>query len=135
VADLRPFARRFRFLKLLRASLVAGAVYDLVFAVLMVVSPGVLAAAFELPLPAAEFYLWLLAVLLVMLAALYLEAARDPRRYTSIIRVAIAGRLLGAVALGVAAFRDPAFGGLWIAAGADAAFGLAHAFFWLPSQN
>lgn len=134
MADLRPFARRFRYLKLLRLSLVLGALYDAVFALLMVAAPGVLAEVFELPLP-ADFYLWLLAVLLVMLAALYLEAARDPRRYSTVVRVAIAGRLLGAVALGAAAFREPAFAGLWAAAAADAAFGLAHAFFWLPSQS
>ena len=133
MADLRPFARRFRFLKLLRLSLVAGAAYDAVFALLMVAAPGRLAEWFELPLP-ADFYLWLLAVLLVMLAALYLEAARDPRRYSTVVRVAIAGRLLGALVLGLAAWREPAFSGLWIAAGADAAFGLAHAYLWVPSQ-
>ena len=135
MADLSPFARRFRFLKLLRASLVLGALYDVAFAVLMVVAPGVLASAFGLPLPGPRFYLWLIAVLLVMLAALYVEAARDPRRYSAIIRVAIGGRLLGALALGTAAVLGPSLAGLWPAAAADAAFGLAHALFWLPSRG
>lgn len=134
MADLRPFARRFRFLKLLRASLVLGALYDVAFAALMVAVPGLLAKAFGLPLP-PRFYLWLIAVLLLMLAALYLEAARDPRRYSAIIRVAIGGRLLGALALGSAAFLGPSLSGLWPAAAADAAFGLAHALFWLPSRG
>ena len=134
MADLRPYAHRFRFLKLLRASLFIGAAYDLAFAILMVAAPAFLARAFDLPLP-EPFYLWLLAVFLLMLAALYTEAGRDPRRYSAIIRVAIAGRLLGAVALGLAAFLEPAHSGLWAAAAADAVLGLAHLIFWFPAQG
>lgn len=134
MVDLTPFARRFRFLGFLRASLVAGALYDLVFAGLMVLAPGFLARTFGLPLPGADFYLWLMAVLLTMLALLYLLAADDPRRYSGVIRVAIGGRLLGAVALGLAA-GEPALRGLWVAAAADAVFGLAHLVFWWPMRS
>lgn len=134
MADLRPFANRFRYLKLLRASLFLGAAYDLVFAALMVAAPRLLAEGFGLPLP-PRFYLWLLAVLLVMLAALYIEAGRDPRRYSAIIRVAIGGRLLGAVVLGLAAFLTPDHAGLWAAAAGDAVIGLAHLACWLPTQS
>lgn len=134
MADLRPYAHRFRFLSLLRASLFVGATYDLVFAILMVAAPTFLARAFDLPLP-DRFYLWLMAVFLVMLAALYFEAGRDPRRYSAIIRVAIGGRLLGAFALGLAAYLEPAHAGLWAAAAADAVLGLAHLIFWFPAQR
>ena len=103
-----PFVRRFRLLALLRASLVAGAVYDLAFAVLMVAAPAVPARIFDLPLPplpGGAFYLWILAILLAMLALLYLAAAHDPRRYSAIIAVAIGGRMVGALAF---AGRRPA---------------------------
>lgn len=132
------FARRFRFLAWLRGSLVAGAVYDLVFALLMVAAPGVPARLLDLPLPPlpeGAFYLWILAVVLAMLAALYLLAARDTRRYSGIVAVAIAGRLLGGLVLGLAALRGPGLDGLWLLAAADAAFGLAHALFWWPIRS
>lgn len=132
------YARRFHLLSLLRASLVAGAVYDLGFALLMVAAPGVPARMFHLPLPPlpeGAFYLWILATLLVMLAGLYLAAANDPRRYSAIIAVAIAGRLLGALAFAAAALRGPDLGGLWPLAAADFAFGALHAGAWLPIRS
>src|SRR5215468_487431 len=72
------FARRFRFLTLLRASLVIGAVYDLSFAALMLAAPELPARILHLPLPplpSGAFYLWVMAVLLTMVAVLYLFAA------------------------------------------------------------
>ena len=134
MADLARYARRFRNLRLLRASLALGAAYDAAFAVLMVAAPGWLARGLRLPLP-PRFYLWLLAVLLLMLAALYLLAARDPRRYSGIVRVTIAGRLAGAAALGLAAAREPAWSALWGSAAADALLGIAPAVFWHPSRR
>jgi hypothetical protein len=137
VSVKKHFAHRFRLLALLRGSLVLGAVYDLVFALLMVAAPGVPARLLDLPLPPlpeGAFYLWVLAVLLAMVAAFYLLAARDTRRYSGNVAVAIGGRLLGGLALGIAAWR---FGldGLWPLAAADAAFGLAHAGFWWPIRS
>jgi hypothetical protein len=132
------FARRFLFLKLLSGSLVLGALYDLAYAVVMVAAPQVPARAFDLPLPPlpeGAFYLWILAVLLAMLAALYLVAARDPRRYSGIIAVAIAGRVLGGLVLLAAALLGPGLPGLYPMAAADFAFGLAHAVFWLPIRS
>jgi hypothetical protein len=129
------FSRRFRLLSLLRWSLVVGAVYDLGFALLMVAAPGVPAAMFHLPLPGPRFYLWILAVLLSMLAALYLTAAHDPRRYSGIIAVAIVGRVMGALAFAVAAATEPGLSGLLPLAAADFAFGVAHAAFWLPIRS
>jgi hypothetical protein len=133
-----PFARRFRLLTLLRASLVAGAGYDLAFALLMVVSPALPARIFGLPLPPlprGAFYLWILATLLAMLALLYLAAAHDPRRYSAIIAVAIGGRLLGALVFVVAAVTAPDLQGLLPLAAADFAFGAVHAAAWLPIRS
>jgi hypothetical protein len=133
-----PFARRFRLLTLLRASLVAGAVYDLGFAALMVVAPRAPARVLNLPLPPlprGAFYLWILATLLTMLALLYLAAADDPRRYSAIIAVAIGGRSLGALAFAVAALLGPDLHGLLPLAAADLAFGAAHAATWLPIRS
>lgn len=138
VSVTTQFAHRFRFLALLRGSLVAGALYDLVFALLMVAAPGVPARLLNLPLPPlpeGAFYLWVLAVLLTMLAALYLLAARDTRRYSGIVAVAIGGRLLGGLVLGLAALRGPGLEGLYPLAVADTAFGLAHAAFWWPIRS
>ena len=129
------FARRFRFLELLRLSLVLGALYDLAFALLMVAAPGVPAKVLDLPLPGEAFYLWILATLLTMLAILYLTAARDTRRYSGIVAVAIGGRLAGGLVFLVAALVEPGLGGLYPLAAADLAFGLAHAAFWLPIRS
>lgn len=129
------FARRFRFLTLLRASLVLGALWDVAFALLLGFAPEPSARLFGLPLPPlpeGAFYLWVLAVLLLMLAALYVLAARDPRRYSGILAVAIGGRLLGGAVLLLAAGRVP---GLYPMAAADLAFGAAHAAFWLPIRT
>jgi hypothetical protein len=130
------FARRFRYQALLIGSLVLGALYDLGFALLMIAAPGVPARLLNLPLPPAEgaFYLWVMATLLAMLAAMYLVAARDIRRYSGIIAVALGGRLLGGLVLGFGAWRL-GLDGLWPLAAADAAFGLAHAAFWLPIRS
>jgi lysylphosphatidylglycerol synthetase-like protein (DUF2156 family) len=128
------FSRRFRFLRLLEGSLMAGAAYDLGFALLMVAAPGVPAGLLGLPLPGERFYLWILAVVLAMLAALYVAAARDPRRYSAIIVVAIGGRILGGLVLALAA-AGQGLPGLWPLAALDLAFGLAHLAFWAPIRS
>jgi hypothetical protein len=134
--SIAPFARRFRALALLQASLAAGAVYDLVFAVLMVAAPGLPARLLALPLPGEAFYLWLLATLLAMLAALYLLAAHDPRRYSGVIAVAVAGRIAGALAFAWAAFREPGLSrGLLPLAACDLLLGVAPAAFWAPIRR
>lgn len=132
------FARRFRFLTLLRASLVLGALWDVTFAVLLAFVPEWSARTLHLPLPPlpeAAFYLWIFAVLLLMLAALYLIAARDTRRYSGIVAVAIGGRILGGLVLLFAALRAPGLPGLLPMAGADLGFGIAHALLWLPIRS
>ena len=122
----RPAALQPLLPRLLRWSLWLGALYDGVFALAMLVAPGLPARLLHLPLPGEPFYLWLIAILLLMLGALYVVAATDPRRYDAIVAVAIAGRLAGAVAFAAAALAKPALGGLWVCCAGDAAFGLAH---------
>jgi hypothetical protein len=131
------FAHRFVLLRLLVGSLVLGALYDFGFAVLIAAAPGVPARMFHLPLPPlpdGAFYLWILAVLLTMLSALYLMAARDPRRYSGNIAVAIGGRILGGLVL-LAAALHAGLPGLYPMAAADLAFGIAHAAFWWPIRT
>jgi CHASE2 domain-containing sensor protein len=131
-------ARRSRLPALLAASLVAGALYDAGFAVLMVAAPRPIARLLRLPLPPlpeAAFYLWIMAVLLLMLAACYLLAARDPRRYAGVVAVAIAGRALGGVTFIVAARGHQGLAGLYPLAAADLGFGLAHAACWRPVRS
>jgi len=138
MAMTSPFVRRFRLLGLLRGSLVAGAVYDLAFAVLMVAAPQIPARILNLPLPPlpeGRFYLWIMATLLLMLAALYLAAAYDPRRYSAIIAVAIGGRALGALALAAAALTGSGLGGLLPLAAADLGLSVLHAASWWPIRS
>ncbi len=122
--------RRFLYLRLLRASLVLGALYDLAFAAMMVLAPQLPARLLSLPLPGERFYLWLLAVLLAMLAVLYLVAAEDPRRYSAVVGVAALGRCAGAAVFALAAQGRPELCGLWPLAGVDLAFGVAHGWLW-----
>jgi hypothetical protein len=122
--------RRFVYLRLLRASLLLGALYDLAFALLMLLAPELPARLFALPLPGEPFYLWLIAVLLTMLAALYLKAAQDPRRYSGVVVVAAGGRCLGAAVFAAAAYGRSDLAGLWPLAGVDLAFGVAHGLLW-----
>lgn len=131
----RRFARRFRLLEVLRGALGLGGLLDLTVAVLVVVSPAALAKLAGIPLEAvrAEAHLpWLLAALLLPLGTLYFVAARDPRRYSGIIVVAIGGRLLGAAALGAGAVHRPELGGLWVLAGANLALAVLIAGSWIP---
>lgn len=119
----------------LRWSLAAGAVYDVVFAALMVFVPGWLESTFQLPQPGETFYLWLIATFLLMLGTLYALACRDPLRYSGVIDVAIAGRALGAVGFAIAALREPHLAaGLWPVAIGDATFALWHALSWWPHR-
>lgn len=122
--------RRFLYLRLLRAVLVLGALYDLGFSLLMLWAPGIPSRWLEVPLPAEPFWLELTAIFLLMLGFLYAAAAREPRRYSAVILVAIGGRLLGALVLGGAAWSRPELGGLWTVAALDLVLAVATAWFW-----
>ncbi len=131
----KPLRHRFLLLGLLRGSLVLGALYDLVFAGLMVLAPDLPGRLLSLPVPNEDFYLWLMAIFLAMLAALYLVAAKDPRRYSAVIAVAIAGRSLGGMAFLLATWDRPELWGLKPLAAADLAIALSHAVFWIPLRR
>ncbi|MEO7793879.1 MAG: hypothetical protein ABIV06_03835 [Thermoanaerobaculia bacterium] len=107
-------------------SLRAGACYDALFAFLLVAFPVQIRNVFRLPLPGERFYLWLIAVFLLSLGAFYILVARNPARHRDFLLLAIATRLAGAVVLGAAALGRSDLAGLWVIAGADLLFGVAH---------
>lgn len=110
----------------LRGTLIVGALYDFAFAAVFLAAPEVVAVSLAVPLPGERFYLWLVAVLLAMVGATYLVAARDPRHYRPLVAIAIAGRAAGFVALALAAMSRPDLAGLWQPAAGDLLFALAH---------
>jgi len=116
--------RRFRALA---ATLLLGAVYDFVFAGLMLLAPAALERGFALPLPGEPFYLRLIAVLLAIVGFTYVIAARDPAAHRPLVALAILGRFAGFVALALSAAGEPRLAGLWGAAFGDLAFALLHA--------
>lgn len=124
------------YLSLLKLSLWAGAAYDVVFAFAMVVFPVYAAELLGLRLPGEPFYLWLIAVFLLMLAAIYLFAAYDPQAYRGNILVGIVGRSVGFLVLIYAAITaEPPMPGLYLAAFGDLTFAVCHAVFWWPIRK
>ena len=120
---------------MLRVSLAIGGIYDLVLVALLVVVAEPTFGLLGLPLPGEPFYLGLLAVLVAMVAALYLLAAYDPMAYAGNVLVAIAGRFsAGVVMAAMAAERDD-LTGLYLLAAVDLAFGAVHAACWWPSRH
>ena len=93
------FARRFLALKLLRGTLVAGALYDAGLAALLLWRPGSAAALLGLSSAESPPVAALAALWLAMLAALGVAAARDIRRYSAIVAALICGRAAAAVIL------------------------------------
>ncbi|MEM8994748.1 MAG: hypothetical protein AAGF23_08140 [Acidobacteriota bacterium] len=123
------------FLRWLKISLVAGAVYDLIFAVIIVAAPELPEKLLQVRPPGDPFYLWLIAVFLTMLAAFYFYAAYDPRAYSGNIRIAIVGRTAGFIAMCGAAVTDPTLWGLYVLAAGDLLFAVSHAIFWWPIRR
>lgn len=105
----------------------AGAAYDLAFAAAMIFFPRGASRLLGVAAPDDPTYLGLAGVLLVLLAAMYLLAAWNPRRNQGIVTVAAAGRLLGFVYLGWAAWGRGGPTAFAAAAVADLAFALLHA--------
>ena len=119
----------------MKLSLIAGAVYDLLFALAMLAFPAFAAGLLGLRLPGDPYYLWLIAVFLMMLAGFYLLAAYDPRAYSGNIVVGIVGRALGFIAIITAAITDPTLPGLYLLAFADLSFAVLHLVFWWPIRR
>jgi len=122
-------------LLLLQGGLVVGALYDSLFALLIVALPELPARLLGLPIPEETYLLWLQAVFLLMLSAFYLLAAYDPVAYGGNVAVAILGRGAGFLVLTAAALGNPAWGGLWPLALADLFFAVCHALAWWPIRR
>lgn len=113
----------------LRVSLIAGSLYDLTFAFVNLVVPGLGAWFFEIPLPEQQVYLRFTGIFLIILALFYMLPVLHPGRYLGNVVVAILGRTMGAVFLITAAtaFGQPA---AFILLGAgDLVFAILHLVF------
>jgi hypothetical protein len=113
--------------KRLRTSMIAGSLYDALFAIVNLIVPGIGARVLGLTLPEDEVYLRFTGVFLIILALFYLLPAIHPGRYLGNVAVAIIGRTLGAIFLFAAVIgwgRPPVF--LLLGAG-DLLFALLHA--------
>lgn len=128
--------RRSLFVLWLRISLAAGAVYDALFGLILLVMPHQLSEILGVPLPEEGFYLWLIALLLGLLAGFYLLPVYDPVAYVGNILLAILGRAAGAVVLALAALvGGEGLHGLYLAALAEALFALAHGVLWWAGRR
>ncbi len=130
----QPLPRYSVYLRLLRISLVVGAVYDLLLAVLLAVRPGLLEQLFGIPLPGEDFYIWLISLFLLILAAVYALAAYDPASYYGNVLVAIGARFAASLVL-VAGGLQGDIPGLYPLAAGDFAFFVVHAVFWWPVRR
>ena len=125
-----------RFLTGLKISLWAGAAYDVIFAATMVLIPELAAELMGIRLPGEPFYLWLIAVFLLMLAGFYGLAAYDPVAYRGNILICIAGRGLGFGAMVLGAWTaEPPMPVLYLMAGGDLFFALWTLSMWLPMRR
>lgn len=108
-------------------SLVIGAMWDVGFGLPALLAPAWLSRLVGIEAPAPV--LRISGVLLLMVAGVYLVAARDPDANPGIVAIAIAGRGLGALVLaqGFYAYRSDIYA---LAAGADLGFGALHAWLW-----
>jgi len=122
-------------LRWLKISLIAGAIFDLVMAAMMVVAPWIAEQWLEVRPPGDSFYLWLIAVFLTMLAAFYFYAAYDPIAYSGNIKVAIVGRSAGFAVMVTGAVLDPTLWGLYVLGACDLLFAALHAIFWWPIRR
>lgn len=83
----------------LRVTMVAGSLYDMVFAIINTMAPGFGSWFMEIPLPQDQLYLRFTGVFLFMLALFYMLPVIHPGEYLGNVVVAIIGRGLGALFL------------------------------------
>jgi len=127
-------ARRFLLIKLLRSSLIAGALIDLAVATTLAFSADHLLQILSVSPPEPAFYRWIAAVLLLTFAGFSMLAAYDVRRYSGVLLLVILGRLAIAVTLIAMSRSHP---GLSLASLAipDLTLGALHTLFWLPVRS
>jgi len=87
------------FLRIVRVTMLAGALYDAAFALPILVAPESLARLLGLPMPDQEIYLRFTSVFLLGLAVFYLMPVLHPGRYLGNVVAAGVVRALGAVFL------------------------------------
>ncbi len=118
----------------LRATLTAGIVYDLVFALVILIKPSLISSLFKIPQPQELIYLKLNAVFLVVLCMFYLLAVLKLEKYSGIVTVAIIARFLGAVYFAVWVFLFNAPEVFLTVAVGDGIFGILHFIFFRKSE-
>ncbi len=103
-----------------------GAAYDLCFAVAILWFTAPAAALLGLALPADPVYLRLNGIFLLLLAGLYSLPAAAPKRYSGVVAVAVAGRVLGFLFFAATWTAGAATAFLVLGVG-DLMFGIVHA--------
>ena len=119
-------SERARAVVFVRRTMLAGAIYDILFAVPIATAPGWLSGMIGVPMPDQEVYLRFLGVFLLGLAGFYLQPVFNTGRYLGNVAVAAALRAAGGIFMfaGVLAYHQPrAF--LLLGAG-DLAFAVVH---------
>lgn len=130
----KNFARRFRSLRVLRASLAVGGLFNLILGALLGLMPAWATALLNIPRPVPGFYLQVLALLVALLGCYYLLAASNLRRYSGNVAIAIMGRLTAGLVLLLAAASDPSLASLKLLAAVDIGFGTVHAISWWSAR-
>ena len=94
---------------IVRCTMLAGAVYDALFAVPILVAPAWLSGLIAVPLPREEIYLRFVGVFLLGLALFYLLPVIHPGRYLGNVAAAAAVRAAGGafMLVGVLGFAQP----------------------------
>src|SRR5262249_1262388 len=87
------------FLAVVRYAMLAGAAYDLAFALPIIIAPAFLAGLIGLPMPDQEIYLRFTGVFLLGVAMFYLLPALHPGRYLGTVVTAAALRAAGGIFL------------------------------------
>ena len=130
-----PLPKTSLYLAILRGSLAVGGLYDLVLGGLLLVAPDFAARLLSMPLPGEDFYLWLLAILVLMAAGVYLLAAYDPMAYAGNVLLSIAARAAAGAALVYVATGRGDLEGLYLLGAVDLAFAAVHAASWWPTRH
>ncbi|MEM7584412.1 MAG: hypothetical protein AAF560_13570 [Acidobacteriota bacterium] len=123
------------FLKVQRAALTLGALYDVTVAAGLLLVPAILLEGLRVPPPGEAVYLWLIAALLVALSAVSLLAAYDPMAYVGNVLVAIASRGAAGAALLAAASSSGSLRGFALLGTVNLAFAAAHTVCWRATRH
>lgn len=79
----------------LQKTMILGALYDLLFGLLILLIPAVLAKIINLAMPAQEVYLRLNGLFLIIIGLFYALFWLDDKRFREIVFLAIAARISG----------------------------------------